>query len=76
MKELAKESWNYTLSETESGELIFRVVSGSVGLYDIKVRLTADEISHYKKQGKSYLATLANDIRTHESRFASRKIAD
>lgn len=75
MKELAKESWNYILSENESGDLIFSVISGSVGLYDIKIRLIADEINQYRKEGKLYLATLANEIRNHESRFDARKIA-
>ena len=74
MKELAKESWNYTLSENESGDLIFNVVSGSVGLYEIKIRLTQDEASCYKKEGNTYLANLANEIRSDESRFNSRKI--
>jgi hypothetical protein len=75
MKELAKESWNYRLTETESGDLIFNVVSGSVGMYEISIRLTVDEISRYKKQGSLYLKTLADEIRLNESRFSSRKVA-
>ncbi|UFH54369.1 hypothetical protein [Spirosoma sp. KNUC1025] len=75
MKELAKEGWNYSLSENDSGELLFTVVSGSVGLYEISLLLTADEIDRYKKEGNTYLANLANEIRTHEPDFASRKIA-
>ncbi len=76
MKELAKESWNYRLTETESGDMIFSVVSGSVGMYEINIRLTADEISRYKKQGNLYLKTLANEMRSNESCFSNRKVAD
>ncbi len=76
MKELAKESWNYRLTETESGELIFSVVSGSVGMYEISIRLTADEIRCYQKQGNLYLKTLADDIRSNESRFSARKLSE
>ncbi|GAB4023618.1 hypothetical protein [Spirosoma koreense] len=74
MKELAKESWNYTLSEAETGDLIFSVVSGSVGLYDIRIRLTPAETTQYQREGKPYLASLANEIRSDEARFQSRKI--
>lgn len=75
MKELAKESWNYSLSESESGDFIFNVVSGSVGLYEIKIALTPDEINRYTKEGNSYLALLANEIRSNESTFQARKVA-
>lgn len=74
MKELAKESWNYSLLESESGDFIFNVVSGSVGLYEIKISLTPDEISRYTKEGNSYLALLANEIRSNESDFQARKV--
>ncbi|WP_420151068.1 hypothetical protein [Spirosoma sp.] len=76
MKELAKESWNYTLAENESGDLVFTVVAGSVGLYEIKIYLTQTEIDQYQKEGKAYLANLANAIRTNEQQFNSRKISD
>lgn len=76
MKELAKESWNYRLTETESGDMIFSVVSGSVGMYEINIRLTTDEISRYKKQGNLYLKTLADEMRSNESCFSNRKVAD
>ncbi|CAN5578792.1 hypothetical protein BH09BAC4_BH09BAC4_25020 [soil metagenome] len=75
MKELAKESWNYSLSESESGDFIFNVVSGSVGLYEIKIFLTPDEINQYTKEGNAYLALLANEIRSNESNFQARKVA-
>lgn len=75
MNELAKESWNYTLSENESGNLIFSVLSGSIGLYEIVIQLTTDETARYRKEGKAYLTTLADEMRTHESRFESRKIS-
>ncbi|SFD63983.1 hypothetical protein [Spirosoma endophyticum] len=75
MKELAKESWNYSLLESESGDFIFNVVSGSVGLYEIKISLTPDEIRRYTKEGNSYLAILANEIRSNESNFQTRKVA-
>jgi hypothetical protein len=74
MKELEKEDWNFVLSEGESGDFIFNVVSGSIGLYEIKISLTPDEINQYKKEGTTYLAALANEIRNDESRFQSRKI--
>lgn len=72
MTELAKESWNYTLFANEAGDLFFRVVSGSVGLYELTIQLTTDEAVQYRKRGNPYLAELANDMRTHESRFQSR----
>lgn len=74
MTELAKESWNYTLYATEPGDLLFTVVSGSVGLYEFTIHLTAEEVDQYQKRGKSYLAELANEIRTHESRFQARRV--
>ena len=74
MTELAKESWNYTLSANEAGDLLFSVVSGSVGLYEFTVQLTTEEATQYQKIGKPYLAELANEIRTHESRFQARRV--
>ena len=74
MTELAKESWNYTLSINEAGDLLLNVVSGAVGLYEFTIQLTAEEAVQYKKRGNPYLAELANEIRTHESRFQARRI--
>lgn len=74
MRELTKSAWNYTLFDNEQGDFLFTVLCGSVGLYEISIRLTPAETAQYEKDGTTYLDTLADTIRSNEAAFWPRHI--
>lgn len=73
MKEIAKEAWNYTFSEQQSGDYILSVVCGGVGLYDFVIRLTAAQVADYKREGIPYISRLAEQVRHDQTPFNRQK---
>jgi len=54
-------TWAYTLFNTADG-LYLDVLAGSVGIYNIVIKLTEDECTHYAAEGKTFLDKLSSDI--------------
>lgn len=74
MKSLLDSPWNYTLNEDEAGHLFLSVVCGTVGVYEVTIKLNKGERAKYIAQGETYIQVLANDICSRPSDFAKRSV--
>jgi hypothetical protein len=70
MKEIIKEE-TYSLYEDEKGELWIEVLCGSIGLYEVLVKLLPDEINLYRKRS-SFLDDMAFQISKDPEKFKNR----
>ncbi|WP_353777156.1 hypothetical protein [Winogradskyella sp. 3972H.M.0a.05] len=70
MKELITKQWNYRLSVNSSNEHILSVVCGTVGLYEVEVILTANQVEAYKSKGESMLDEIAEAIRKNPQHYS------
>jgi hypothetical protein len=70
----SSEQHEFDLFEEPNGSLVISVLCGTVGLYEVRVRLNEDEIGRYQAEGVESLDDLATRIRKDESKFKSRMI--
>jgi hypothetical protein len=70
MRLIIKE-YDYALYEDENNELWIEVLCGSIGMYEVLVKLNPDEIIQYKKD-KSFLQNLAWNISRDPEKFINR----
>lgn len=70
MKEIIKEE-TYSLYEDEKGELWIEVLCGSIGLYEVLVKLLPDEVNLYRKRS-SFLEDLAFQISKDPEKYKNR----
>ena len=70
MRLIIKE-YDYALYEDENNELWIEVLCGSIGMYEVLVKLNPDEIIQYKKD-KSFLQKLAWNISRNPEKFINR----
>lgn len=71
----AEETWSWMLL-AEGEALYLSVVCGTVGIFEIAVRLEAGESGSYAAEGRAFLETLAAAIRFRPSAFRARDIRD
>jgi hypothetical protein len=74
MKVVAEQPWSWLLFEDKT-KLFLSVVCGGVGVHDVDIQLTRDEIEHYSQAGSGYVDHLANSIRAKPADFQSRQLA-
>lgn len=74
MKEITKKNWEYTLFQDDDGIYVLSVLCGSVGLYELNIKLNAAETSEYLDKGLEYLEGLVKQIRNSPSSFQNRAI--
>jgi hypothetical protein len=48
-------SWDYTVEEDEHGELWLCVVCGSIGVYEVTVKLDAEAAAAFRERGPDAL---------------------
>ncbi|MBL4866789.1 MAG: hypothetical protein JKY67_10500 [Pseudomonadales bacterium] len=70
MKELVKKKWSYVLYE-DGGDYILSVMSGGVGLYEIKVYLSSEEKDKCLKD-EPYLEHMVSLAKTSSDYFKGR----
>ncbi len=63
----------YSLEHDDSG-FVLSILCGSLAMYEVKIKLTEEEIDTYEKQGKKFLDLLANEISHSPNRFRERWI--
>jgi hypothetical protein len=71
MKEVLSVPWTYTLYGVGDGYLLV-VVCGRSALYDVSVRLNADEASRYEKDGQRFIDQLAQKVLRDPDLYANR----
>jgi hypothetical protein len=62
----------YDFFQETDGSFLISVLCGSIGLYDAKIRLNADEARDYQEEGSAFLDRFALSIRKEESKYQSR----
>jgi hypothetical protein len=72
MTELIKKQWNYRLFLNASNEYVLVVLCGSVGLYEVEVRLNSTQINDYKLKGESVIDKLAEAIRSNPKKYLEK----
>ncbi|RZJ60014.1 MAG: hypothetical protein EOO45_24940 [Flavobacterium sp.] len=75
MEELSGRSWDYTLYRN-GADLILSVVCGTVGIYEVNVKLDKEETRRYEGEGEDYIATFAKSVRNDPNEYTSRHIND
>ena len=73
MKEILRSQWEYMLCEKD-GDLIFSVVCGTIGIYQVNIILNLDETENYEQKGEDYLKELAEKIRYSPKSYNDRHI--
>lgn len=72
MREILRKQWTYILYKTESNKYILSVVCGTVGLFDIDVELSSDQVQKFENQGESFIDEVAAEIRYNPSKYSKK----
>ncbi len=72
MRIIINEPWNYQLIKNNY-EYFLSIMCGSVGLYEVEIKLTREEISEYEQNGKTSIEKLVSSIRENPEKYRSRK---
>lgn len=73
MKEIIKQPWQYSFYQDEQ-ELILSVVCGSIGIFEITIKLNEVEKTEYELRGLEYIEELAKKIQYTPSLYSDRNI--
>lgn len=71
MEIIINERWNYQLIKNEE-KYILSVMCGTVGLYEIEIELTSNQIKEFNEQGKEYIEKLVGIIRLNPSDYIKK----
>jgi len=71
MIELLKKQWEYILYK-DNDELILSVVCGTIALYDIEIKLSAEQKEKFSKEGQGFIDLLAEEIRYNPLKYNKR----
>ena len=71
---LLDEPWSFTLAEHADG-LRLSVLAGTVGVYEVNIRLTDDEGARYADEGDAAIRALVADIVEHPDAYRERHIS-
>ena len=70
MNELANKRWNYRLWINAYNQYVMSVLCGTVGLYEVEVKLTESQIGDYEARGENMLDELAEVIRNNPENYS------
>ena len=74
MKVLEKENYLYTFEyDEETGEYFLEVECGTIAVYDLKIKLTDEEIAKYKNDSK-FIRELALQVSSSPKNYDSRHV--
>ncbi|MDF1549195.1 MAG: hypothetical protein P1P88_15320 [Bacteroidales bacterium] len=73
MKEILRSQWDFMLCEKD-GDLLFSVICGTIGIFEVNILLNAEEIENYNKKGDEYLKELAEQSRYSPKSYNDRHI--
>ncbi len=72
MIEVIKKQWNYILYKNDDNEYTLSVLCGTVGLYDVKVKLNDEQVNDYLEKGEEYLDLFAQKIRSNPLEYIEK----
>lgn len=68
MEIIINERWNYQLIKNNDTYKL-SVMCGTVGLYEIEIELTNEQINEYKNKGKEFIEDLVKLIRSNPNDY-------
>jgi len=74
MEVIAEKTWSWMLF-ADGPRRLLSVVCGGVGIYEIEIELTADEIAAYGQTDRGYLDELADAVRSTPMAFEMRRLS-
>lgn len=75
MNVIAAEPWSWMLFSDGTGFIVV-VTCGSVGLFDVSIRLTPDEASSYAIEEREFISRFASEVARNPSAFDNRCIRE
>lgn len=69
---LRSEPWDFELFVDSSGKHFLNVLCGGIGVFDVCIALTNDELERYQEWGDFFIQKLAREIQSSPQTFASR----
>ncbi len=69
MEEILKKPYEYVLSKTNSNDYILSVVCGTVGIFEVDITLSIDQIKKYENSGEEFLDELAAKVRSNPKSY-------
>ncbi len=71
MNEIIKKQWNYRLFKNSSDEYVLSVLCGTIGLYEVEVKLSPQQIQDYEDKGEKVIDELAQEIRNNPANYTN-----
>lgn len=68
---ILQKKWNYSLSK-DGSDLYLSVLLGSVGMYEINIKLNDDETTEFNQKGEEYIDKLSEEIKNQPSKWIVR----
>ena len=62
-------SGSHLLFEEPDGSLVLEVVVGTIALYSVELVLDAQEVERFRRDGATFIETLARDVTKDEARY-------
>ena len=74
-KILHEKDWTYKLVKEQNSEKYFlEVVCGGVGMFELIIQLTPDEVAKFLEGGEAYISSLALEISQNHTAYMNRKV--
>jgi len=73
MRKILEKSWTYTLYQDEE-DYFLEAVCGSVGIFELAIRLNDEEKKLFSEQGEAFISSLAQKISDSPQAFQDRKV--
>jgi hypothetical protein len=74
MEVIAEQPWSWMLI-ADGDRLFLSVVCGGVGVYDVDVELSGDEVANYGQSGNEYLNQFARAVSAAPISFEARRLS-
>lgn len=64
----------YELLKDEKGQFFLSILCGGVGVYEVYIRLTPEDVSDYLRNGTDSITQLSNRIRQNPTAFEDQVV--
>ncbi len=75
MVEIDRSRMSWILYQDQE-QYFISVVCGSVGIFEVSIKLLPEEVESYLKEGKEFIERFAKDVRFSTKSFSHRAIQD
>ncbi len=75
MREVLRNQDKMFILLEDDGNYVLSTMTGGLGMYEVKVQLTSEEIERYHDEGEEYIALLAYEIGREPGKYKDRIVA-